>query len=84
MTAVLDLAALLVVGAALVAAAAVLASSRQPREALAVLLEFLTAAGLLRLAGTPSWSSLLTAAVIIALRRLISAGLNPPAQHGRR
>ena len=84
MTAVLDLAALLVVGAARVAAAAVLASSRQPREALAVLLEFLTAAGLLRLAGTPSWSSLLTAAVIIALRRLISAGLNPPAQHGRR
>ncbi len=66
------------------AAAAVLASTRQPREALAVLLEFLTAAGLLRLAGTPSWSSLLTAAVIIALRRLISAGLNPPAEHGRR
>jgi hypothetical protein len=80
----LDLAALLVTGAALLAAAVVLATTRQVRQALPVLLDLLTAAGLLRLAGTPSWTALLVTATIIALRHLLAGALRMSPGAARR
>ncbi|MGY1781675.1 DUF1622 domain-containing protein [Geodermatophilus sp. SYSU D01036] len=67
--------ALAVSGLALVAGAVTLASTRRPRLALAVFLDLLLAAGLLRLAVEPTWSSVGTAAAVVALRRVIGAGL---------
>ena len=49
--------------------------TRRPLPALAVLLDLLLAAGLLRLLGDPGWQTILTVAAIVALRRLLSAGL---------
>jgi hypothetical protein len=74
-TTLLGSAALLVVAAAVVAAALVLARTRSMRQALPVLLDLFTAAGLLRLAATPSWTTLGVTAVVIVLRRLVSAGV---------
>lgn len=78
MTALLDTAALVATAAALVAAAAALFATRRPRAALPVLLDLLTAAGLLRLAAEPEWHRLLSAAAVIGLRHLILVGLRPP------
>lgn len=49
--------------------------TRRPLPALAVLLDLLLAAGLLRLLGDPGWRAILTTAAIVVLRRLLSAGL---------
>lgn len=76
MTTVLELAALATTAFGLVAASVVLAASRRLMPALAVLLDFLTAAGLLRLAGEPSWNTIAAAAAVIAVRKLITAGLH--------
>ena len=54
-----------------VAAAVVLASRRAPFLALKVLLDFLLAAGLLRLTGRPGWPVLAGAAAVVVLRRLV-------------
>ncbi|WP_448641833.1 hypothetical protein [Geodermatophilus sp. URMC 63] len=67
--------ALVVSGLALVAGAVALVATRRPALALGVLLDLLLAAGLLRLAAEPTWTSLATAAAVVALRRLIGAGL---------
>ncbi|HEY0125818.1 MAG TPA: hypothetical protein VGB58_01630 [Blastococcus sp.] len=64
-----------VAAAALVAGALALGSTRRPALALSVFLDLLLAAGLLRLVGEPGWRTILTAAAIVALRRLIGAGL---------
>lgn len=80
MTELLDLAALLVTGTALAVGAVALAVTRRLGLALPVLLEFLTAAGLIRLAAEPTWTSLFMAAGIVALRRLIVVGLGPRSQ----
>lgn len=77
MTELLDRVAILLTGAALVAAAVVLAATRQLACALPVLLEFLTAAGLTRLARELTWTSLLMAGGVIVLRRLILVSLGP-------
>ncbi len=69
------LAALTVAAGALVAGALVLVRTRRPAVALPVLLELLLAAGLLRLAGEPSWGTITTVAAIVLLRRLIGVGL---------
>jgi hypothetical protein len=74
-TTVLSSVALLVGAAAVLAATLVLARTRSLRQALPVLLDLLTAAGLLRLAATPSWTTLGVTAVVIVLRRLVSVGL---------
>jgi len=68
-------AAQLLSGAALVAGALTLLTTRRPDLALSVFLDLLTAAGLLRLVGDPSWQSIATAGVIVALRHLIGFGL---------
>ena len=70
-----DLLAVGVGALALVAGAVVLGATRRPAPALAVLLDLLLAAGLLRLAAEPTWTSLATAAAVVGLRRLVGAGL---------
>ncbi|WP_409333206.1 hypothetical protein [Trujillonella humicola] len=68
-------AALVVTAAALLAGALALAVTRDAAPALAVLLDLLLAAGLLRLTGAPGWGALATAAAVLALRHLIGYGL---------
>jgi hypothetical protein len=60
---------------ATVAGLAVLVSTGSWRCALRVLLDLLTAAGLLRLAVGQGWAELVAAAAIILLRRLLWAAL---------
>ncbi|MEU3413057.1 hypothetical protein ABZ760_17655 [Streptomyces sp. NPDC006658] len=66
---------MLITALGLVAAAAAWRLTHTVRGFLAVLLDFLTAAGLLRLAGEPSWDSIVLAAAVIALRKLLGASL---------
>ena len=68
-------AALGVTAAGLVAAAVAAAAARRPLLGLKILLDFLLAAGLLRLTGDPAWTTVATAAAIVAVRRLVGAGL---------
>lgn len=75
MSAVLLAAAVLVAGLAVVAAAAALAATRSATVALPVLLDLLLAAGLLRLAADPGAAELGTAAALVVVRRIASAGL---------
>ncbi|MET9929877.1 MULTISPECIES: hypothetical protein [unclassified Streptomyces] len=81
----LHAASLLLTICGLLGAAAAYRTTRTFRSALAVLLDFLTAAGLIRLAGDPSWSGILQAASVIALRKLLSTGLTlSPGNPGHR
>jgi hypothetical protein len=64
-----------IAAAALVAGVLALARTRRPALALAVFLDLLLAAGLLRLAGDPGWPAIATAAAVVAVRRLIGVGL---------
>jgi hypothetical protein len=75
MASVIHTAAMAVTAAGLVAAAVALAMTRQIPLSLALLLDFFTAASLLRLAGPPSWSVLGTAALTIVIRQLASRSL---------
>ena len=68
-------AALIVVAAGLIVAAVALARTRRARLALALLLDFLTAAALLRLAAPPSWQAIGAAALTIVIRQLASHAL---------
>jgi hypothetical protein len=68
-------AAVLVTAAGLVVATVALARTRRSPLALALLLDFFTAAALLRLAAPPSWAALGAAALTIAIRQLASRGL---------
>ena len=68
-------AALLVTAAGLVVAVVALARTRRILVSLALLLDFLTAASLLRLAGPPTWSSVAAAVLTITVRQLASRGL---------
>ncbi|MDT0528979.1 hypothetical protein RM555_08235 [Micromonospora sp. DSM 115977] len=66
---------------AALAGLAVLLGTGSWRCAMRVLLDLLTAAGLLRLAGGQGWTALAAAAAIVLLRRLLWAALtaNGPA-----
>ena len=75
MTELLNDAALLCTALGVASAVAVLARARDLRLAIGVLLEFLLAAGLLRLSADPTPRALLTAAVVVGIRRLVSVGL---------
>ena len=75
MTSAADAAALLVAIAALLATAVVLGRTRSMRQALPVFLDLLTAAALLRLSAAPAWSALVVTAIVIVLRRLVTAGI---------
>ncbi|MFZ3555223.1 MULTISPECIES: hypothetical protein [unclassified Streptomyces] len=67
----LSRAAVLVGVLGLFAAAAAWRLTHTVRRALAVLLDFLTAATLLRLADRPSWDTVAVAGVAIALRTVV-------------
>lgn len=67
--------ALAITVAGLVSALAVVLGTRCWRAALAVLTEFLTAAGLVRLAETTTWTQLATAAIIVVVRRMVVTSL---------
>lgn len=75
MSAALQSGALLVTLLGLVSGALVLLRGRELLPAMGVLLEFLLAAGLLRLADDPGWRQLVTAAAVVVLRRVVSLGL---------
>ena len=75
LAAVTGAAAQFVAGAAVVSGLVALAATRRPALALGILLDLLIAAGLLRLAGNPSWQAIATTTVVIALRHLVSYGL---------
>ncbi|MGW0497516.1 DUF1622 domain-containing protein [Streptomyces sp. NPDC003007] len=77
----LDAAAVLVTAAGIVSAAAAYRMVRNTGSAVAVLLDFLVAASLLRLAGDLSWGAILVAAAVVAVRKVISVGL-AIARHG--
>ncbi|MCG5435439.1 hypothetical protein [Micromonospora foliorum] len=69
---------------ALVAGVVITVSTGALRGGVRVLLDLLTAAGLLRLAGEPGWNGLAGAVAIIALRQLLGAALSrPPPWSGR-
>jgi hypothetical protein len=65
--------------AGLVAAAVTLVATRRPLFAVQVLLDFLLAAGLLRLTGHPDWTVLGGTAAIVALRQVVGFGLRAGA-----
>ena len=81
MTGLAGAAALVCTLLGIVSAVAVLARTRSHRQALPVLLEFLMAAGVLRLSHDASWEALATAAVVVGLRTLVAAYGIRTAQH---
>jgi hypothetical protein len=74
-TEVFDAAATLVAGSAVVIGTLVLLVTRRMSVALPILLELLLAAGLLHLAVADTWTAIVTAAVIVAVRHVVVAGL---------
>jgi hypothetical protein len=78
---VIDLAGAVVVLLAVLGAVAALVATRQREVALAVLLDLLTAAGLLHLAADPGFMRAASAATVLLVRRLINWSL---AGAGRR
>jgi hypothetical protein len=81
-TALLDRLALAITAGGLVAGLVVVARTGKALLALRVALELWTAAGLLRLAGPPSWPRLTGAAAVIALRQLLGLGLRASTASG--
>lgn len=75
-------AALLLTVLGLVCGLLVLVRERDIRLAVAVLLEFLLGAGLLRLADHPTSRAIATAAVIVLVRKLITFGLRQDQRTG--
>jgi hypothetical protein len=63
---------ILVSAAGLVAGAVVAATARDGRAGIAVMLDLWTAAGLLRLNEDVAWASLGTAALLVALRKMVT------------
>jgi hypothetical protein len=82
MTTIIHAAALLLTATGFAAGALVFARTHQIPLSLALLLDFLTAAGILRLVGPPTWSGLATVALTITIRRLAGRGLRALKPHG--
>ncbi|WP_051751927.1 hypothetical protein [Streptosporangium amethystogenes] len=66
----------LIVVMGLAAALVVLLFGGGPGGALAVLLDFLLAAGLLRLSQAQTWTAIATAALTVVIRKLAATGLS--------
>lgn len=77
--AVLEGLAALVTVLGLGAAAVAAVVTRAVRPTLAVLLDFLLAAGLLRLGGDPAWHVVGTAAAVVVLRKVVVADVREGA-----
>jgi hypothetical protein len=75
MTTIAQVAALFVTVAGLLAAVLAVVRTRQIPLSLAILLDFFTAASLVRLIGPLTWSRLATVALTITVRQLASHGL---------
>ncbi|GIG90811.1 hypothetical protein [Plantactinospora endophytica] len=73
----------LITALALLVAAVTLLTTGSWRAALRLLLDLLVAAGLVRLAVLTNWGDLAGAAVVIALRQLVSAALLGSGRPGR-
>jgi hypothetical protein len=69
---------------ALISALVTVLTSGAGRTAVRVLLDLLTAAGLLRLAGGLGWTDLASAAAIVALRQLLGVALGTAPPWSRR
>ena len=65
----------LLVVAGLVLAGFALLTTRRLATALPILLDFLLAAGLVRLGATASWQAIASAAAIVLIRKLASLGI---------
>jgi hypothetical protein len=76
----IDLLSAIVVLLALVSGATTFASTRQLGIALAVLLDLLTAAGLLHLAADPTYMRAVSAAIVLGVRHLVSWSLSHTGQ----
>jgi len=79
---VVDEGSLVVTALGLVVGALLLARTRTLVPAVAVLMEMLTGAGLLRLAASPTWTRAAGAGGVLLVRRIVILGLradNPPA-----
>lgn len=75
MNAAVEFVALLVTMIGIASFAMAYAAGRTIRSALPVLLDFLTAAGLIRLAVAPSsWTDLLLVTVVILVRKIVALG----------
>lgn len=83
MTGLLHEAALLVTLFGLLSAACAARHLRRVQPTIALLTDFLLAAGLIRLAARPTWTSLTVAASTVAVRMLVNASLRAvAARHG--
>jgi hypothetical protein len=63
--------------AGIVSALAASAATRDVRAGLPMMMELWTAAGIIRLGNDPSWNAVLTAAIVLALRKLVLVGMHP-------
>jgi hypothetical protein len=72
---IVSIAALMVVAAGLLIAITLAAVTRSYTPALPVLLDFLMAAGLLRLAGDSDWRTISSAAAMVIIRKTVTAGI---------
>ena len=75
MNAVIEAAALLITAAGVLSFLVAYAATHTMRCALPLLLDFLMAAGLIRLAGDQSWSTILLTVAIIAVRKVAAFGI---------
>ncbi len=69
-----------IAGFGVVLASAVLVRTRQLSAALPVLLDFLLAAGLLRLTAAAPWRAIIAVAVIVILRKVVTWSLGRTAR----
>lgn len=76
MNAAIEAAALLVTAVGVASFLTAYATTRTIRGALPLLLDFLMAAGLIRLAGQLSWNSILLTVAIIVVRKLAAFGVS--------
>ncbi|NYH92743.1 hypothetical protein [Actinopolymorpha rutila] len=77
-------AVIVVVALGLAAASVVLVRGAGIATVLAVLLEFLVAAGLLRLSLAHTWAAILVAVATIVIRKIVVAGFSIPLSWRRR
>ena len=68
-----------IIAAGLVSGATVVAAARTPVQGLRVVLDFLLAAGLLRLVGPQEWSTLAVVAAVILVRQVAGRGVRATA-----
>lgn len=81
MNAAFEAAALLVTAVGVVSFLTAYGTTHTIRCALPLLLDFLMAAGLIRLAGDLSWSSILLTVAIIAVRKVAAFGVAEKSTH---